>query len=131
MLGRLAMALDARELADRLAVPFQAEPGKTIDDRLNRRLGRALAVGVLDAQQEPPAEALGVEPVEQRRARAANVQKAGRGGRKSRHDLGHSETAAFVLKRGRPMLADPARRCITAAGRRQRWAASANDENAN
>jgi hypothetical protein len=45
--------------------------------------GRALAVGVLDAQQELAAGVAGVEPVEQRRARAADMQEAGgRGGKR-------------------------------------------------
>ena len=49
--------------------------------------GRALAVGVLDAQEERSAEPAGVEPVEQGRARAADVQEAGRGGREAGDDL--------------------------------------------
>ena len=56
MLGDFAMAPGALELADRLAVPIEAEPFEPVDDRLDRRLRRALAVGVLDAQQELAAE---------------------------------------------------------------------------
>ena len=83
------MALGARELADRLAVPVEAEPRQPVEDRVDRGLGRALAVGVLDAQQELAAGVAGVEPVEQRGARAADVQEAGRRGGEAGDDLGH------------------------------------------
>ena len=89
LLGDLAMALGALELADRLAVPVQAEPFEPVENRVDRRLRRAFAVGVLDAQQERAAEALGVEPVEQSRARAADMQEAGRRGREAGDDVGH------------------------------------------
>jgi hypothetical protein len=49
---------------------------------------RALAVGVLDAQQHLAAGVPRKEPVEQRRARATDVQVAGRGGREAGDD-GH------------------------------------------
>ena len=67
------MAVGALKLADRLAVPSEPEPSKPVNDRIDRGVGGALAVRVLDAQQELAAEALGVEPVEQRRPRAADV----------------------------------------------------------
>ena len=89
LLGDLAMALGALELADRLAVPVQAEPFEPVENRVDRGLRRALAIGVLDAQQERAAEALGVEPVEQSRARAADMQEAGRRGREAGDDVGH------------------------------------------
>ena len=88
------MALGARELAYRLAVPIEPEPFEPIDDRLDRGLGRTLAVGVLDPQQELAAEALGVEPVEQRRPRAADVQETGRRRRETGDDLGHETRPA-------------------------------------
>ena len=46
------MTLGALKLADRLAIPVETEPFEPVDDRVNRRLRRAFAVGVLDAQQE-------------------------------------------------------------------------------
>ena len=77
----LGMAGGARELIGDLAVPRQAEPGEPIQDRRDRRLGRARAVGVLDAQQVLAAVMLGEEPVEQGRSGAADMQVAGgRGG---------------------------------------------------
>ena len=79
--GDLGMARGARGLVDDLAVPIEAEPLQPVDDGVDRRLRGALAVGVFDAQHHPAAVLLGVEPVEQRRARAADMQKAG--GRRS------------------------------------------------
>jgi hypothetical protein len=82
--------LDARELVDDVAIPLQAEPVEPVDDRVDGVRSRALAVGVLDAQQHPPAEAPRIEPVEQGRARAADVQKTGRGWCETRDDVvGH------------------------------------------
>ena len=70
----LGMAVAAFELADRLAVPVEAQPSQPLQDRLGG-LGRgAGAVGILDPQQEPAAPAPRVKPVEQRRARAADMQ---------------------------------------------------------
>ena len=87
LLGDLAMARGARELVHRLAVPFEAEPLQPVEDRRDRLFGRARAVGVLDAQQEFAAAAARIEPVEQRGARSADMQEAGRGGRKAGDDF--------------------------------------------
>ncbi len=87
-LGDLAMPRRARELIDGLAVPVEAEPGQPVEDGVDRGLGRALAVGVLDAQQHLAAAAARIEPVEQRRARAADMQEAGGRGGKTGDD-GH------------------------------------------
>ena len=96
--GHLGVTVGARLLADRLAVVVEPEPGQPVADGL-RRLGRRPgAVGVLDPQQEPPAAAAGVEPVEQRRARSADMQKArGRGG-----EAGPQEAALGVSKLDAP-----------------------------
>ena len=59
-MGDFAMALSAQKLADRLAVPVEPEPLESVENRIDCRLRRAFAVGVLDAQQEPAAEMLGV-----------------------------------------------------------------------
>jgi len=61
-------------------VPIQAQPFQPGGNRIDGFLGGALTVGVFDAQQELPAHVLGVQVIEQRRAGAADVQKA-RGGR--------------------------------------------------
>src|SRR6185295_7726498 len=75
---------------DRLAVPIEAEPGETVEDRGDRRLGRARAVGVLDAQQELGPAPARVKPVEQRGARPADMQEAGGRGGEAGDDLGHA-----------------------------------------
>ena len=56
------MAPGAPELAP---VPVEPEPVETIEGPVHRGLGRALAVGVFDAQQERAAEVFRVEPVEE------------------------------------------------------------------
>jgi hypothetical protein len=68
----------ARELVDDVAVPGDAEPAQPVEDGLDRGVGRALAVGVLDAQQHLAPEAAGIEPVEEGRAAPADMQEAGR-----------------------------------------------------
>jgi competence protein ComEC len=72
------MAAGALELEDGVAVPIEAEPAHPVEDRVDRRLGRARAIGILDAQQELAAVMAREQPVEQRRARAADMQIAGR-----------------------------------------------------
>ncbi|MNE02450.1 hypothetical protein D3C80_949260 [compost metagenome] len=64
LFGDLAMAVGAGELEDRLLVAEQLQPGQAVEDGFYGVVGRTLAVRVLDADQELPAPALGVEPVE-------------------------------------------------------------------
>ena len=71
---RLALALEHRGL-----IRGEAEPVEAADDLLHRRLGAALLIGVLDAEQVLPAVMAGEEEVEQRGAGAADVEIAGRG----------------------------------------------------
>ena len=79
----LLVAVGARDLRDRVAVPVEPEPAQRLVDVLDV-LGRvALGVGVLDAQEHLAAVVAGLEPVEQRGAGAADVQLAGRGGSES------------------------------------------------
>ena len=60
----LGVAVGAPGLADRVAVPVEAEPRQPLEDR-RRRLGRrAGAIRVLDPEQEAPSPAPGVKPVE-------------------------------------------------------------------
>ena len=90
LLGDLAMAGGAAELVDDVAVPIELQPFQPVEDRRDRRLGRALAVGVLDPQQHLAAGLLGVEPVEQRGAGAADMEEAGgRGGKAGDDGIGH------------------------------------------
>jgi hypothetical protein len=57
-----------------------------VDDEVDVRVGRARAIGVLDAQDEAPAVVAREEPVEQRGAGAADVQVAGRARREAHAD---------------------------------------------
>ena len=73
----LPVPVHALRLVERPLVVVEAEPLHAVEDRLHR-LGRgALAVGVLDAQDERAAVTARVQPAEQRRAHAADVQHAG------------------------------------------------------
>ena len=60
-------------------VPVEAQPAEALEDAGHHVGRRALDVGVLDAQDERAAGAAGVQPVEERGARAADVQVAGGG----------------------------------------------------
>ena len=61
-------------------VPVEAEPAQIAQDRRLGLARRALDVGVLDAQDERAARAARQQPVEQRRARVADVELAGGAG---------------------------------------------------
>jgi hypothetical protein len=100
LFGDLAVPRRARELIDGLAVPVDAEPGEPVENGLDRRLRRALAVGVLDPQQHFSATPACVKPVEQRGARATDMQKAGGRGGKAGDD-GHfrSSYLSVVIRR--------------------------------
>ncbi len=94
----LAVTVGAGELVHRLAVPIEAEPGEAVDDRGDRGVGRALAVGVLDAQEHLAAVTTGEEPVEERGTRAADVEEARGRGREARDDLiGHRRARLSCL----------------------------------
>ena len=87
LVARAALRLEVRrERAADLGpfVPVEAEPAEAVEDRRERRLDVALLIGVVDAQHELAAVAPREQPVEQRRAHAADVQEAGRAGREPR-----------------------------------------------
>ena len=88
-LGVVAIELAALALEERSLVPVQAEPAQALEDRVHRRGGGALLVGVLDAQHEDAAAVAREEIVEQRRPRAADVQEAARARREARADGRH------------------------------------------
>ena len=90
LLGDLAVARGAGELVDDVAVPIEPQPLQPVENGCYRRLGRALAVGVLDPQQHLAAGFPGIEPVEQRGPGAADVEEAGgRGGEACDDGIGH------------------------------------------
>src|ERR1700685_59740 len=76
------------KLIDNLAVPADAEPVEPVEDGVDGGLRRALAVGVLDAQQHLAATAASIEPIEQSGAGAADMEKTGGRGGKTGDD-GH------------------------------------------
>ena len=59
-----------------LFVPAEAEPAQAVEDGVERGLGVALDVGVVDAQDHGAPVVAGIEPVENVVSRAADVQKA-------------------------------------------------------
>src|SRR5262249_3029159 len=79
---RVPLALEERPL-----VPVEAEPPEPLQVLVHRGLGRSLAVGVLEPEHETTAVMAREEPVEEGRARAADVQVAGGTGREPRADL--------------------------------------------
>ena len=66
--------LELGGLEDRLLLERETQPLEAVEDDLDGLRGGALAVGVLDAQDEAAAMAPGEQPVEQRRACAADMQ---------------------------------------------------------
>jgi len=68
-------------LIDHVLIPRQPEPLESIEDGSRALFGAARSVGVLDAKQELAAVVFHEEPVEERRARTADMEIAGwRGG---------------------------------------------------
>src|SRR5262249_53288070 len=63
---------------ERPLVPVEPEPAHRLEDRVDRRLGAAALVGVLDAQDERAAVLARPQPVVERGARAPEVQVARR-----------------------------------------------------
>ena len=64
-------------------VPVEAEPAQVLENALLGLPGRALGVGVLDAQDEGAVVAAREQPVEERGARVADVQLPGGAGREA------------------------------------------------
>ena len=86
VIDRLALALEIRAVvASRLRplIPVEPEPSQPLRDRLHRRRRVARLIGILDAQNERSAVLASQQPVEQRRARATDVKKAGGRGREA------------------------------------------------
>jgi hypothetical protein len=80
----LGVPRHAGGLEHRRPVRRDAEPFQPLADHLCRRLGAALAVGILDPQQEFPAVVTGEQVVEEGGPGAADVQQSGRAGGETR-----------------------------------------------
>ncbi len=90
------MARRPGELENRRLVAGKTEPVEAVENGGDRRIGRALAVGILDAQQETAAVPARIEPVEQCGSRSADMQEAGRRWGKAGDDgLGHGRKSRW------------------------------------
>jgi hypothetical protein len=61
----LRMAVGPGELEHRVGIAAQAQPVEAVEDRVDRGIGRAGAVGILDTQKIGAAMVTGIKPVEQ------------------------------------------------------------------
>src|SRR6202034_151920 len=95
----LAIAVETLRLEVRAGVGIEAQPGHAVEDHAHRLIRRALAVGVLDAQDEFPAHAARVQPAEERRTHAADVQHSGRTRSKTRDDSHRTLSGTAALGR--------------------------------
>ena len=73
----IALARAGGIAGERAFVPVEAEPAQAVEDDVHGFLRIARGIGVLNAQNEGAAGVPGVKPVEQSRARTADVQVAG------------------------------------------------------
>ena len=81
---RTVRAADVRSF-----VPVETKPPEAVENSGDHVRRRAFDVGVLDAKNERAAVATGVEPVEERRSSAADVQESCRR-RREAHTWGHA-----------------------------------------
>src|SRR5690606_37163872 len=80
LLGDLAVTVQALGLVDRTLVVVEPEPVHRLQDGVDRGLGAALAVRVLDPEDELAATAARLQPAVQRGAGTADVQVTGGAG---------------------------------------------------
>ena len=80
------MALGTRRLEYRFVVPVETEPVETFENRIDRFLGRARLVCILDPEQGLAAMMAGKQPVEHRGPGSADVQEPCRRGREAGND---------------------------------------------
>src|SRR4051812_20199052 len=78
---RTELAADRRSL-----VPIEPQPAQAVEDPFDHLLRRAFEIGVFDAENKDPTRSPGEQPVEQRGAGAADVEKAG--GRRGKANSG-------------------------------------------
>ncbi len=69
-------------------VPAEVEPAQTLEDGVDGGFGVALDIGVIESQDHGSSVATGVEPVEDKGAGTANVQKTG--GRRRESNAKHN-----------------------------------------
>ncbi len=88
-------------------VPAEAKPPDVIEDGVLRRAGGTLRVGVLDAEHERATVPTREQPVEQRRARVADVQLARRTGREPDAEPTHRATTSTSTATACAAIASP------------------------
>ena len=71
-----------------LLVPTKIQPAQPVEDRIERCLGIAFDVRIVDAQNHGAAVAAGIKPIENKGPRAADMQIASGGGRKTNSQHG-------------------------------------------
>ena len=71
-------------------IPIEPNPLHSLNNGLDRFIGRAALVRVFDTEDKHAILLAGKEPIEQRRTNTADVQKAGGTRRKSNSDLCHA-----------------------------------------
>ena len=86
LVGDVGMAVHLRKLEHFRPVPIELQPAHPVENRINRALCGSRAVGIFDPQQEFAAKMPCIQPVEQRRSRAADMEITGRRRRKAGHD---------------------------------------------
>jgi hypothetical protein len=100
----LLVAREAVELELERAVPVEPEPAERALDLLDGLLDLAARVRILDAQAELAARVTREEPVEERRADAADVEQPRRAGRKTDADVHDVRPRKKGAHRGTPVL---------------------------
>jgi hypothetical protein len=73
----LFVPLGHGKLMPGLAFPIEFEPFQPVDNSVDGRLRGSRTIRILNAQQKLAASVMRVEPVKERGARSANMQKAG------------------------------------------------------
>ena len=98
----VAIEVHPLSLPKRTFVPIETDPAHALENGLNRFVGRAALIGVFDAKNEDPILLSRKQPIEQGRPHPADMEEAGRTGRKSNPDLTHHVTIVLVeyCKRG-------------------------------
>ena len=109
----------------RAFVPIETKPAQAVEDAGDHFVRRALDIGVFDAEDEHTTMAPDVQPVEERRAGAADVQVAGRGRSEAKARRGHATLKVYrvraISRKVRRAAAGSAAAGVAAAGeRRQR-----------
>ena len=92
----IAIEVHPLSLPKRTFVPIEIDPAHAVKNGLNGIVGGAALIRVFDAEDEDPVLLPRKQPIEQGRPHPADMEVAGRTGRKSNPDLTHRVTVALV-----------------------------------